>query len=89
MEMVGVRELQQNASAVLRRVRGGEQVGVTDRGTLVALLSPPPTARGAAALIATGRTRPATRSLDELPEPQPAARPTGDVLDELRAESRR
>lgn len=86
METVGIRELQQHASAVLRRVRGGEQVGVTDRGTLVALLSPPPPARGAAALIATGRTRQATRSLDELPEPQPAKLRTEDVLEELRSD---
>lgn len=86
METIGVRELQQNASAVLRRVRSGEQVGVTDRGTLVAVLSPPPTARGAAALIATGRTRPALRSLDQLPEAQPARRSIEDVLDDLRAD---
>ncbi len=86
METVPVRELQQHASAVLRRVRRGESVGVTDRGTLVAVLSPPPQARGAAALIAAGRTRPATRRVDELPDPVPGPVRSGDVLDDLRAE---
>ncbi len=40
MEQVGVRELKQNASAVLRRVAAGESLIVTDRGRPVARLSP-------------------------------------------------
>jgi prevent-host-death family protein len=86
METVPVRELQQHASAVLRRVRRGESLGVTDRGTLIAVLTPPPRATGAAALIAAGRTRPATRRLEDLPEPEPAPFRSGDVLDDLRSE---
>jgi len=35
-----VRQLQQNAAEVLRRVRGGERLQVTDRGRAVALLVP-------------------------------------------------
>lgn len=41
MERIGIRALQQHASAVLRRVREGEPLEVTDRGHLVALLVPP------------------------------------------------
>jgi prevent-host-death family protein len=40
MERIGVRHLQQNAAATLRRVRRGERVEVTDRGRPVALLVP-------------------------------------------------
>ncbi len=40
MRTVGVRALQQNAAMVLRRVRRGETVEVTDRGRLVARLVP-------------------------------------------------
>jgi prevent-host-death family protein len=38
MERVGVRELRQRASAILRRVAGGETFEVTDRGRPVAIL---------------------------------------------------
>ena len=38
MERIGVRELRQQASAVLRRVAAGETVEVTDRGRAVAVL---------------------------------------------------
>ena len=38
MERVGVRELRQRASAILRRVAAGETVEVTDRGRPVAVL---------------------------------------------------
>jgi prevent-host-death family protein len=40
MERIGVRALQQHASAVLKRVRGGESLEVTDRGRPVALIVP-------------------------------------------------
>ena len=86
MERVPVRQLQQHASAVLRRVRAGETVGVTDRGTLIAVLAPPGSVGGAAALVASGRVRSATRTLDELPDPVVSSRSTNEVLDELRAD---
>jgi prevent-host-death family protein len=86
METVGVRELQQRASAVLRRVERGEVLGVTDRGRLVAVLEPPSAARGAAALVAAGRVRPARRSPTTLPAPVTATRSIADVLDDLRAD---
>jgi len=55
METIGVRELQQHASAALRRVERGETIGVTDRGRLVAILAPPSSSMGAGALIASGQ----------------------------------
>jgi antitoxin (DNA-binding transcriptional repressor) of toxin-antitoxin stability system len=86
MEMIGVRELQQHASAALRRVERGETIGVTDRGRLVAILAPPSSATGAGALMAAGRVQPATRSPEALPEPVAALRSSAEVLDELRDE---
>jgi prevent-host-death family protein len=37
---MGVRQLQQNAAAAVRRVRKGERIEVTDRGRPVAVLVP-------------------------------------------------
>jgi antitoxin (DNA-binding transcriptional repressor) of toxin-antitoxin stability system len=41
MQTVGVRELKNRLSAYLRHVRSGESVLVTDRGEVVAEISPP------------------------------------------------
>jgi prevent-host-death family protein len=41
MRTVGVRELKNSLSEYLRRVRSGESVLVTDRGEIVAELTPP------------------------------------------------
>ena len=38
MERIGIRELRQQASAILRRVSAGETFEITDRGRPVALL---------------------------------------------------
>lgn len=40
MERVGVRELRQNLSVYLRRVKAGERLDVTERGQVVARLEP-------------------------------------------------
>jgi prevent-host-death family protein len=42
MERIGVRELRQNASKYLERVKRGESIEVTDRGVPVAVLGPVP-----------------------------------------------
>jgi prevent-host-death family protein len=65
MERVGVRELRQNASAILRRVEAGESFEVTDRGRPVALLVKIPK-RGLARLEAEGRLRRGTGNLLDL-----------------------
>ncbi len=87
METVPIRELQQHSSAVLRRVRAGEQVGITDRGTLVAVLVPPTSVGGTGALVAAGRVRPATVAPADLPPAQKAPSTVSEVLDGLRADS--
>ena len=86
MDTIGVRELQQRASAAIRRVRRGETLGVTDRGQLVAVLAPPSAAIGTGSLIAAGRVRPARRTQAPLPAPIAASLSIRNVLDELRGE---
>jgi prevent-host-death family protein len=54
MEQIGVRELRQHASRFLARVRSGEVIEVTDRGTPVARLVPVSSDRWAA-LVAAGQ----------------------------------
>jgi antitoxin (DNA-binding transcriptional repressor) of toxin-antitoxin stability system len=41
MQSVGIRELKNRLSAFLRQVRSGESVLVTDRGEVIAEISPP------------------------------------------------
>ena len=84
METIGVRDLQQHASAALRRVERGEVLGVTDRGRLVAILQAPGAAGGTAALLASGRLRPARRRDSWLPRPVRRGPPSGDTLADIR-----
>ena len=84
METIGIRELQQHASAALRRVARGETLGVTDRGRIVAVLSSPSGSAGVAALTMSGRVQPARRRIVDLTSPVTTQRSTSDVLDELR-----
>lgn len=84
MERIGVRELRQQASRYLDRVKAGETVEVTERGHLVALLVPPaPTATARARLIASGQLLPSSGPL-RLPRRAAATRDTADVLEEIR-----
>jgi prevent-host-death family protein len=69
MMSVGIRELRQAASELLRRVEQGETIEITDRGRPVALLSPLPDSGGLERLRATGQLDEATGDLDDLPEP--------------------
>jgi prevent-host-death family protein len=69
MTSVGVRELRQRASELLRLVEGGETIEITDRGRPVALLSPLPQGGPLNRLHATGEIERATGDLDELPPP--------------------
>ena len=84
IKTVGVRELQQHASSVLRRVERGETVGVTERGRLVAVLGPPSSATGTAALVSAGRVRPALRVAAQLPPAVAVQGSVAGVLDDLR-----
>lgn len=69
MTQVGVRELRQRASELLRRVEEGETIEITDRGRPVALLGPIPTGSPLQRLRAAGDTEPAAATLDDLPLP--------------------
>jgi prevent-host-death family protein len=73
MASVGVRELRQRASELLRRVEAGETIEVTDRGRAVALLTPLPDGGALERLRAAGEVTPATESFTDLPKPLPLA----------------
>ncbi len=48
MKKAGIREARQNLSALLEEVKRGREILITDRGTPVARLAPPPRRIGAA-----------------------------------------
>jgi prevent-host-death family protein len=90
MASVGVRELRQRASEILRRVEAGETIEVTDRGRPVALLTPVPEAGPLERLRAAGELS-AAGELAGLPTPLPLApgqEPPSVVLGRLRADER-
>ncbi len=68
MGSVGVRELRQHASALLRRVSAGESIIVTDRGRPVARLSPL-VGSDAADLRGAGLVREPLRRMRDAPAP--------------------
>ena len=72
MTSVGVRELRQRASELLRLVEEGETIEITDRGRPVALLGPLPQGGPLERLRASGDVEPATGDLDDLPDPLPS-----------------
>ena len=91
MTSVGVRELRQRASELLRRVEAGETIEVTDRGRPVALLTPVPDAGPLERLRAAGEVSAAGGDLAELPEPLPLAQgqePPSAILARLRRDER-
>jgi prevent-host-death family protein len=90
MEQIGIRELKQNASAVVRRVVSGETVEITDRGRPVARIVPLRYTSTAEQLIAEGRlTRPTGKLTDHAPLPPVPGRPLlSEALADLRADER-
>ena len=77
-DRVGVRELRQNLSVYLRRVKTGEALEVTERGHVVARLVPAREDESVLErLIAEGKATPAVGSLDGL------HRLRGPISDEL------
>lgn len=69
MTSVGVRELRQRASELIRLVERGEVVEITDRGRPVAMLGPVPSGSPLEQMRAGGEIEPAVDELDDLPEP--------------------
>lgn len=91
MMSIGIRELRQRASEILRRVEAGETVEVTDRGRPVALLTPVPQADGLERLRSDGDSTPPKASFDTLAEPLPVPKrcePPSAVLARLRHDDR-
>jgi len=92
MSSVGIRELRQHASALIRRVEAGETIEITDRGRPVAILSPRPrTGNRLEQLRAAGDLLPAAADHGSLPPPLPV--PPGleapaEVLERLRRDER-
>jgi prevent-host-death family protein len=91
MTTVGVRELRQRASDLLRRVEHGETIEITDRGRPVALLTPVPEVSGLQRMRAAGDIDPATEDPANLPAlidlPSGAESPS-TVLARLRRDER-
>lgn len=84
MDKVGVRELRQNASRILDRVKAGETVTVTDRGRSVARISPAPESEWEAMIESGAITPPrSTLPLHEV-SPMVAAVSASAILAELR-----
>ena len=69
MTSVGVRELRQRASELLRLVELGETVEITDRGRPVALLTPLPAGTALDRMRAAGEIEAALNDPNDLPEP--------------------
>jgi prevent-host-death family protein len=92
MERIGIRELRQNASRYIERVKAGETLEVTERGRPVAVLAPlPKPTSGLDRLIAEGRVTPATGRIEDLPPPikvddPDISRKIREALDETRAD---
>jgi prevent-host-death family protein len=65
MTSMGIRELRQNLSHALRRAEGGETIEVTRDGEPIALIVPVPKGSKLERLLAEGRVRPPSGSLEE------------------------
>lgn len=92
MTRVGVRELRQNASALLRRVLEGESIEITQRGRPVAMLVPMPRDDDVVErLVAQGLATRPKGNLSDLPpplKPEPGSMLPSEALAELRADER-
>ena len=88
MRTVGVRELRQKASEILRLVEQGESFEVTDRNRPIARLIPRRKADGWEALVEQGDVDLHTRELGDLPPPLVKKTRPSKVLQRLRAHER-
>jgi prevent-host-death family protein len=91
MKTIGVRDLRQNASRVLRDAERGETIQVTDRGRPVALITPLRGRDALEELRAAGDLSEANGSLADLPPPlriPPTSVRPSKTLARLRAHER-
>lgn len=89
MTQVPVRELNQDTAGVLARVKNGEEVEITERGSVIARLVPAQPSP-VSALIAAGKLRPPTVT-GAIPRPKGPIRTdheAGDLLRQLRDDER-
>jgi prevent-host-death family protein len=90
---VGIRELRQNLSIYIDRVKEGESLEVTEHGHPVAELTPirPRSKSLFEQMVADGRITPASLSLTSLPDPvplKPGAEAPSSILIRMRDEER-
>lgn len=91
MTSVGVRELRQRASQLLRLVEAGETVEITDRGRPVAVLAPLPSGSALDRMRAAGDVHRGDPGSNDLPEPielAPGQEPPSVILARLRSAER-
>ncbi|TMG39231.1 MAG: type II toxin-antitoxin system prevent-host-death family antitoxin [Chloroflexi bacterium] len=90
MAKAGIREVRQNASALIRRVIAGETIEVTDRGRPVARIVPLHGRDVLTQMMSEGRASQATGDLLEVKTVQPIkGKPRlSDVLAQMRADER-
>jgi prevent-host-death family protein len=69
---IGVREVRQNLSVYLDRVKEGESLDVTEHNRVVARLIPPEPPDLWDQMVADGRLTPARSRLQDLPPPPPS-----------------
>ena len=81
---VGVRELRNNLSRYLDRVRGGEEVVVTDRGRAIARVLPLGTERVLDRLIAEGVVTPAQQPKSRARKPIKSKGTVSDLVADQR-----
>jgi prevent-host-death family protein len=90
---VGVRELRQNLSVYLDRVKAGETLEVTEHGRPVARLTPNPPMKLSILdqMIADGRVTPATFDHRRIPPAPriPGGKPLSQIILEMRDEEER
>lgn len=91
MRSVGIRELRQHASALLRRVALGECIEITDRGRPVARLTPLPAGGALERMRASGDVE--GPAIDDVGWPDPVdleagVEPPSRVLQHLRENER-
>ena len=90
MASVGIRELRQSASQVVRRVMAGEAIDITQRGRTVARMVPVQVLGELDEMLAEGRATEITGDLLDLaPLERPSGhRPLSEWLAEMRADER-
>ena len=88
---IGVREMRQNLSVYLERVKAGESLDVTEHNRVVARLVPPEPADLIEQMLSDGRLTDARGRLQDLPPPPKASAgsPTlTEILVQMRNEER-